>query len=103
MIPSNYSGREMVERGISLGALEYVIKSEATPAKASEKVRLDGTAFTVTVAGPLIAAPLLQAFTAELPRGGHYVPPPELNDIVAQISPDRRPGVTAAREGSPRH
>ena len=38
VILSNYSEREMVERGNSLGALEYVIKSEATPAKISGKV-----------------------------------------------------------------
>ena len=33
VILSNYSERELVERGLKLGALEYQIKSQTTPAK----------------------------------------------------------------------
>ena len=33
VILSNYSERELVERGLKLGALEYLIKSQTTPAK----------------------------------------------------------------------
>jgi len=33
VILSNYSERELVERGLRLGALEYLIKSQTTPAK----------------------------------------------------------------------
>jgi CheY-like chemotaxis protein len=38
VILSNYSEKEMIDRGMSLGALEYVIKSEVTPAKVSDRV-----------------------------------------------------------------
>jgi len=33
VILSNYSEKELVERGLKLGALEYLIKSQTTPAK----------------------------------------------------------------------
>ena len=33
VILSNYSERELIERGLKLGALEYLIKSQTTPAK----------------------------------------------------------------------
>ncbi len=33
VILSNYSERELVEKGLKLGALEYLIKSQTTPAK----------------------------------------------------------------------
>jgi CheY-like chemotaxis protein len=33
VILSNYSERELVERGLKLGALEYLIKSQTTPAR----------------------------------------------------------------------
>ena len=33
VILSNYGERELVERGLKLGALEYLIKSQTTPAK----------------------------------------------------------------------
>lgn len=33
VILSNYSERELVERGLKLGALEYLVKSQTTPAK----------------------------------------------------------------------
>jgi CheY-like chemotaxis protein len=33
VILSNYSERELVERGLRLGALEYLVKSQTTPAK----------------------------------------------------------------------
>lgn len=33
VILSNYSERELVDRGLKLGALEYLIKSQTTPAK----------------------------------------------------------------------
>ena len=35
VILSNYSERELVERGLKLGALEYLIKSQTTPATLS--------------------------------------------------------------------
>src|SRR5437588_323388 len=38
VILSNYSEQELVERGLNLGALEYLIKSETTPAKLSKGV-----------------------------------------------------------------
>ena len=38
VILSNYSEPELVERGLQLGALEYLIKSQTTPAKVSGKV-----------------------------------------------------------------
>lgn len=33
VILSNYSERELIDRGLKLGALEYLIKSQTTPAK----------------------------------------------------------------------
>ncbi len=33
VILSNYSERELVDRGLNLGALEYLIKSQTTPAR----------------------------------------------------------------------
>ena len=33
IILSNYSEAELIERGLKLGALEYLIKSQTTPAK----------------------------------------------------------------------
>ena len=33
VILSNYSERELVDRGLKLGALEYLIKSQTTPAR----------------------------------------------------------------------
>ncbi|MEP7105426.1 MAG: response regulator [Chloroflexota bacterium] len=33
VILSNYSEKDLVERGLKLGALEYLIKSQTTPAK----------------------------------------------------------------------
>ncbi len=33
VILSNYSERELVERGLKLGALEYLVKSQTTPAR----------------------------------------------------------------------
>ena len=38
VILSNYSERELVERGLKLGALEYLIKSQTTPANLSRGV-----------------------------------------------------------------
>jgi DNA-binding response OmpR family regulator len=35
VILSNYSERELVERGLRLGALDYLIKSQTTPARVS--------------------------------------------------------------------
>jgi CheY-like chemotaxis protein len=35
VILSNYSERELINRGLKLGALEYLIKSQTTPAKVS--------------------------------------------------------------------
>lgn len=35
VILSNYSERELVDRGLKLGALEYLIKSQTTPARLS--------------------------------------------------------------------
>ncbi len=35
VILSNYSERELVERGLKLGALDYLIKSQTTPARVS--------------------------------------------------------------------
>ena len=33
VILSNYSERELIERGLKLGALEHLVKSQTTPAK----------------------------------------------------------------------
>jgi CheY-like chemotaxis protein len=38
VILSNYSETELVERGLRLGALEHLIKSQTTPAKVSERI-----------------------------------------------------------------
>ena len=38
VILSSHSEQELVERGLNLGALEYLIKSETTPAKLSKGV-----------------------------------------------------------------
>ncbi len=38
VILSNYGERELVERGLKLGALEYLIKSHTTPANLSQGV-----------------------------------------------------------------
>jgi CheY-like chemotaxis protein len=38
VILSNYGERELVERGLKLGALEYLIKSQTTPARLSSGV-----------------------------------------------------------------
>jgi DNA-binding NarL/FixJ family response regulator len=35
VILSNYGERELVERGLKLGAREYLIKSQTTPARLS--------------------------------------------------------------------
>jgi two-component system, OmpR family, phosphate regulon response regulator PhoB len=39
VIVSNYSEEELVSRGLQLGALEYLIKSQTTPGQLSEGVR----------------------------------------------------------------
>ena len=39
VILSNYSGAELVSRGLRLGALEYLIKGRTTPGQLSEGVR----------------------------------------------------------------
>ncbi len=39
VIVSNYSEEELVSRGLQLGALEYLIKSQTTPGRLSEGVR----------------------------------------------------------------
>ena len=38
VILSNYGERELVDRGLKLGALEYLIKSQTTPARLSSGV-----------------------------------------------------------------
>ncbi len=38
VIVSNYSEQELVDRGLQLGALEYLIKSQTTPGRLSEGV-----------------------------------------------------------------
>jgi CheY-like chemotaxis protein len=38
VILSNYSERELVERGLQLGALEYLVKSQTTPARVAHSV-----------------------------------------------------------------
>lgn len=35
VILSNYSERELIDRGLKLGALEYLVKSQTTPARVS--------------------------------------------------------------------
>src|SRR2546421_1109262 len=39
VIVSNYSEQELVSRGLQLGALEYLIKSQTTPGQLSQGVR----------------------------------------------------------------
>ena len=39
VILSNWDERELVERGLSLGALEYLIKSQTTPLRLSQRLR----------------------------------------------------------------
>jgi CheY-like chemotaxis protein len=39
VILSNYGEPSMIDRGISLGALEYLVKSRVTPASVSESIR----------------------------------------------------------------
>ena len=39
VILSNYSERELVDRGLQLGALEYLVKSQTTPGRLAEGVR----------------------------------------------------------------
>ncbi len=39
VIVSNYSEQELVSRGLQLGALEYLVKSQTTPGQLSEGVR----------------------------------------------------------------
>jgi DNA-binding response OmpR family regulator len=38
VILSNYSQQELVERGLELGALEYLVKSQMTPARVADGV-----------------------------------------------------------------
>jgi OmpR family response regulator RpaB len=39
IILSNWNEKELVERGIKLGALEHLIKSQTTPARLSQRLR----------------------------------------------------------------
>jgi CheY-like chemotaxis protein len=39
VILSNWNEKELVDRGIKLGALDHMIKSQTTPARLSERVR----------------------------------------------------------------
>jgi len=39
VILSNWNEQELVERGISLGALDHLIKSQTTPARLSQRLR----------------------------------------------------------------
>jgi len=39
IILSNYGERELVDRGLKLGALEYLVKSRVTPASVSQSIR----------------------------------------------------------------
>ena len=39
VILSNWNEKELVERGISLGALDHLIKSQTTPARLSQRLR----------------------------------------------------------------
>jgi CheY-like chemotaxis protein len=39
VIVSNYSEQELVDRGLQLGALEYLVKSQTTPGRLSRGVR----------------------------------------------------------------
>jgi CheY-like chemotaxis protein len=38
VILSNYSQQELIERGLKLGALEYLVKSQMTPARVADGV-----------------------------------------------------------------
>ena len=39
VILSNWNERELVERGLSLGALDHLIKSQTTPSRLSQRLR----------------------------------------------------------------
>src|SRR5436305_10910664 len=39
VILSNWNERELVERGVKLGALDHMIKSQTTPARLSQRLR----------------------------------------------------------------
>lgn len=39
VILSNWNEQELVERGVSLGALDHLIKSQTTPARLSQRLR----------------------------------------------------------------
>jgi two-component system, OmpR family, response regulator MtrA len=39
VILSNWNERELVERGVSLGALDHMIKSQTTPARLSQRLK----------------------------------------------------------------
>ena len=39
VILSNWNEKELVDRGVKLGALDHMIKSQTTPARLSERVR----------------------------------------------------------------
>ena len=39
VILSNWNERELVERGVSLGALDHLIKSQTTPARLSQRLK----------------------------------------------------------------
>ncbi|HLH71582.1 MAG TPA: response regulator [Candidatus Dormibacteraeota bacterium] len=54
VIVSNYSEEELVQRGLQLGALEYLIKSQTTPGRLSQGVRgwTRPRAFTIHDHGP---------------------------------------------------
>src|SRR5438552_10866589 len=39
VILSNWNEKELVERGVKLGALDHMIKSQTTPARLSERLR----------------------------------------------------------------
>ena len=39
VILSNWNEKELVERGISLGALDHLIKSQTTPARLSQRLK----------------------------------------------------------------
>src|SRR2546430_3818839 len=44
VILSNWNEKELVERGISLGALDHLIKSQTTPARLSQRLKEIGRA-----------------------------------------------------------
>ena len=39
VILSNWNEKELVERGVELGALDHLIKSQTTPARLSQRLR----------------------------------------------------------------